>query len=245
MLHSNKEVRILEKIGLSNHESGVYLSLVESGPETVAGIARNAGINRPAVYKTLPTLIEKGLVSKGPRAHQQKYVAEDPDKLGMVLENTKAALEDYIPELKSIFHTLEKKPHVKYLEGPRGIRSVFDDLVASLKRGDVFYRYSSTSNLERAEKYMAKNYREIRDKKQLERFVITSERQAKSKKPRMEREIRTIPKEYDLFEYDITLLIYGNKIAYVDYNSETALIVENKIIADFQRMLFKLLYKKL
>jgi hypothetical protein len=52
---------------------------------------------------------------------------------------------------------------------------VFSDIINSLEAGDVFYRVSSERDVDLANKYLPKNYREIRDKKQLERYVIMSE----------------------------------------------------------------------
>ncbi len=43
---------------------------------------------------------------------------------------------------------------------------------------------------------------------------------------------RTIPGQSDIFEHNINLLIYDKKTAYLDLNSETAFIIENKNIAD-------------
>ena len=98
-------------------------------------------------------------------------------------------------------------------------------------------------------------YEKARDKKQLERFVITNKRSGDDKKQtegpegsrriKMEKAVKIIPPDYDLFEYNVTQLIYGNKIAFVDYNTETAVIIENPVIAKFQQKIFKLLFAKL
>jgi hypothetical protein len=68
---------------------------------------------------------------------------------------------------------------------------------------------------------------------------------AKHKKPRLERELIVIPEEIDEFEDDVFMSIYANKVAYIDFNSESSIIIENKQIADFQKKLFKLLFKSL
>ena len=44
---------------------------------------------------------------------------------------------------------------------------------------------------------------------------------------------------------EIEALAVPPKIAFVDYNTETAIIIENSTIAKFQERLFKLLYQKL
>ena len=58
-------------------------------------------------------------------------------------------------------------------------------------------------------------------------------------------QLRTIPKEFDLFEDNVSMVIYGNKTAHIDYNSKTSSVVESEKIARFQEKLFKLLWKKL
>ena len=93
--------------------------------------------------------------------------------------------------------------------------------------------------------YVPKNYQARRDAKRLERYVITNKSTLARKPSKLERAIRMIPHGTDLFAYDITQLIYWPKIAFVDYNTETSVIIENPIIAKFQERLFKLLYQRL
>jgi hypothetical protein len=54
-----------------------------------------------------------------------------------------------------------------------------------------------------------------------------------------------MPEDIGPFDYNITQIIYGNRVAFIDYNSETAMIIESKSIADFQTRIFKSLYKGL
>lgn len=237
--------QFLEKIGLDKDEAKIYLSLLGAGPETVSGVAKLSGLYRPVIYKLLPGLIERGLVSRVVAGKQKRYAAESPEKLETLAGEVAHAARRVIPELMSSFAAGGKKPVVKFLEGRNGLMSVFEDLVLSLKRGDIFYRYSAGRSVKQNERYLPPRYREIRDQKQLERFVITNEKTAAVKKPRLERGIKTIPKAYGLFDYDITQIIYGNKVAFVDYNTETALVIENPAIAEFQRKLFRILYDKL
>jgi hypothetical protein len=122
---------------------------------------------------------------------------------------------------------------------------VFSDIVNSLKAGDVFYRVSSEQDVELANKYLPKGYREMRDKKQLERYVIMSESGATQKTPRLERELITIPPELDEFEDNISLTIYGNKIAYIDFSSESSIIIEHSALVDFHKKMFRIMYMSL
>ena len=54
---------IFNKIGLNDKELKIYTSLIERGPLLIAQIAKQTGLHRPAIYKNLPNLISKGLVT--------------------------------------------------------------------------------------------------------------------------------------------------------------------------------------
>lgn len=59
-----KYEKILQKIGLSERESHIYIHLLENGLSTISDIAKRTGLHRPVIYQTLPTLEESGLVSR-------------------------------------------------------------------------------------------------------------------------------------------------------------------------------------
>lgn len=79
--------------------------------------------------------------------------------------------------------------------------------------------------------------------KEIQRCVITSETLAKTKRPRLERDIVTIPKHFDLFDDNVSKMIYGDKLAIIDYNTEMALIIENPLLARFEEKIFRFLFK--
>lgn len=236
---------LLRQLGLSKNATLVYLALLKSGPETIARIAINAGIERPLVYKALPELVKGGLMAKAPRGKRSYYSARSPGKLRELLSALTTSLEHTLPTLEERFALSGDRPHVTYLEGRTGIVSVYEDIIETLPRGGVFYRYSSGLGARKHEHYVPKDYRAKRDAKKLERYVITNKQTAARKSSRLERAVKSIPEGSDLFAYNVTELIYGTKTAFVDYNTESAIIIENPIIAKFQERLFKLLYQRL
>jgi sugar-specific transcriptional regulator TrmB len=234
---------ILRRLGLTTQEAAIYTALIENGAGTVSDIAKWSGLHRPIVYKHLTPLVEKGLIARSPRGKRTIFLAEPPEKLERLLEDIRLELSPVIQQLREMLPIEGKRPSMKYYVGKNGIRLVFADLVGTLKRGDTFYRYSSAR--ESRDAYLPRNYRQERDRKQLQRFVITNEMRARTKKTSLDRSVKTISGELGLFEQDVTQLIYGNKVAVIDYNSETAIVIESKIIAEFQRKLFTVLYRKL
>lgn len=238
--------KILEKIGLTKHESAIYLALVELGPSNISKISEKTTIHRPLIYKAIPSLIEKRLITESKRQKGTVYIAEPPNRLETLFDDLRIDFFEILPDLEDSYSNNEQKPKVRFLEGKDGTKRTFDDIVRSLNKGDVFYRYSSNKDgQEKKDKYVPRSYRSLRDSKQLQREVITNSQTAKHKVPRLERDIKIMPNDFGPFEHNVTETIYGNKVAFIDYNSETAMIIESRAIAEFQKHIFKMLYKKL
>ena len=134
----------------------------------------------------------------------------------------------------------------RIMRGKVRLRAVLKDLTASLQRGTAFYRISSRKADTDVEQYTPVDYRAERDRKKLEQFVITNSALKDGHfKKRIECLSKAVPRSENLFEENATQLIYGDKIAFVDYNTETAVIIENSTIARFQTSIFRLLFKRL
>ena len=93
--------------------------------------------------------------------------------------------------------------------------------------------------------YIPKWYKEQRDRKEIERYIIMTEKTASKKKPKLEREIKVLKKDDIEFNDNIIFTIYKNKTALIDFNSETSILIESKEISWFMEKVFKLLFKKL
>jgi len=235
----------ISQTGLSKKESAVYASLLDSGQQSLSDLHRSTQINRPALYEVLPRLERKSLVSKVKVKNRYQYVAESPRRL---LAEYQEQIELETQSLEELAQQFEKhdeqRPRVKYFEGDHGMEFVFDDVIYTLSVGAEFYRYSARRDIQ-TKRFEKTFYAKNRDKRKLERLVITSASKAKGKAPKLERSVRAIPEEFDLFEDNISLLIYGPKTAYIDYSSKTSFIIESEKIARFQYKLFRLLWKQL
>ena len=58
-----KHTEKLVKLGFSNNESRVYLSLIKLGSSKAGMIAKHAELDRSSTYNALKSLLQKGLVS--------------------------------------------------------------------------------------------------------------------------------------------------------------------------------------
>ncbi|KKQ35839.1 MAG: hypothetical protein US50_C0004G0028 [Candidatus Nomurabacteria bacterium GW2011_GWB1_37_5] len=241
----DKLEKILKNIGFNKTEIEIYIFLLKRGPSSVSQISRSLGIHRPIVYRTLDPLKEKGVITMSPKGKQKLYSAEKPEVIINILKDISSKFESLLPEIEDLYSKKIPQPEIKYMEGRKGIAYVFNDVVNNTKRGETFYRYTSEKDLKKVNSYLPKDYRERRDAKKLERLVISNPASGSQKRSRLERFIKFIPPECDQFEQNIIELIYGDKVAFIDLNSETSFIIENKSLAEFQKTIFKLLYKKL
>ncbi|MCK9272451.1 hypothetical protein M0P65_02790 [Candidatus Gracilibacteria bacterium] len=241
-----KFIPLLEGIGLPKNSALIYLTLLEHGKLTISDLTNFTSLHRVQLYRLLPYLLESGFVFVSVKGKKKYYSPASPSKINEAYKEMEERNKGNINQLLDKYSNLDKKPNVIYNQGAKGIRNIFSDIVDSQNKGDIFYRITSETDVEKInQQYLPKDYREKRDKKELERYVIMSSHAASIKKPRLERELRIIPKNIDDFQDNILMTIYANKVAFVDFNTETSILIENKDIADFQKKLFKLLFKSL
>ncbi len=236
---------IFKRLGFPKHADLIYNALCKSKDSLlVTTIAERAHVTRVAVYRCLPLLLDRGLIRTTRIGRRLYYNAENSrrlqDAITIADTNSGNLLKHYVQR-----HEKEVPESVRFLQGPSGIRKVFDEVISLTKTGDTFYRYTSERDLNKVNTYLSSTYRTLRDKKKIERLVISNPLSAKQKKSRLERFIKFIPSEADLFEQNIIQLVYNDRLAIIDLNTEQVVIIQNKQLADFQKVIFKLLYKRL
>ncbi len=150
---SSFETELL-KLGLSEKEALIYLTLLSHGPSSVRKLAGISGINRGTAYDCLKALKEHGLVSFFNEESKQCFVAEDPARLQELvvakqseLERSKASLDEMIPELRSLHDRGGDKPVSRYYEGSQGVRTILLDVLDSVEKSEQkeYCVYSSAS----------------------------------------------------------------------------------------------------
>jgi hypothetical protein len=147
-----------------------------------------------------------------------------------------------IPELIEIHHRTHAAPVLSIREGIEGIRSIHADLVDTLEENGIYYRYSSSRREYGARTlYVPDDYFEKQKSKCLERIVITSDERKHNRSENPHRELLTIPRDFDPFDDNITKIIYADKVAIIDYDSQTGWIIENERFARYEEKIFRLL----
>jgi sugar-specific transcriptional regulator TrmB len=236
---------ILAKLGIPEKAVTLYIDLLDHGRSSPSEIVARTGLHRPEVYRYLPFLIDKWLVVNSKTGKRQFFTAWSPEKIAELLSELEQNADYVIRGLHEKYIVMNQKPHVEYREGRKGVTAVFADIVSTLGDDETFYRVTSEVDVEKVNTYLPANYRTVRDKKKLQRYVIMSANAAKVKQKRLDRDLVVMPQSMDDFRDNVLMTIYGHKVAYIDFNTETAITIANPIIAEFQKKLFKLAYNSL
>lgn len=233
----------LTTLGLGNDDVLVYETLIRLGALSPTELCARTKLYRPIVYESLDLLLSKDLIGVVPVGKRKKYSPNSPKRLKELSNEYEKKITEEIIRLEELHTDTPHLPTITIRQGQNGIRSLYEELVTELKKGEIYYRYHSidTDNWKTG-KYVTERARKIRDAKQLERFVISNEANKKRKAQRPTRYMKVLPKKHDLFIHNVGQVMYGNKTAIIDYNTETATIIESEAITSFQKALFKALF---
>ena len=233
-------------LGFGDKEASVYLALLELGPSTTAEISRTAKINRTTGYDILESLVSDGLINPIGETKIQKFVAENPDKVIIFLENKIKQEEErlkqaynLLPELFSIYN-VEEKPKVKYYEGVERIKEAFEDTLTA-KIEIIGYAVGTDAFEAVGEEYL-RDYFKRRVSKNIKVRVIapddpdTLKVTAKDKEEL--RESYIVPR--DKFYFTTETNIYNNKVLIMSWKEKFAVMIESKEISDAQKKVFEL-----
>lgn len=102
----------LVKLGLSELEAKVYISLLKKNNFSATEIATITNINRTQTYDILSKLVKKGLCTEI-RGNKKKYIAVDPEKVLSALEKELEKKKQIAAELSSQLGEIYNGSHDK------------------------------------------------------------------------------------------------------------------------------------
>ncbi len=117
--------KILMDLGLSQNETKIYISLLETGFASPTKIAAASGIHRVNVYDSLTKLKEKGLVGEVTHEGKKSYQASPPENLHNIIKEKEIMLNKILPELQLANSLTKNEYHVQVFEGWDYIRNHF------------------------------------------------------------------------------------------------------------------------
>lgn len=113
-------------LGLSAHESAVYLALLTIGDSTTGPVIKHTQLHRQFVYTALERLEKKGLVSSVLRRNRKVFSASHPSILLQLEEQRRGELQSLIPALIGLQKQESEALQIRVL---RGREEFFNNLV--------------------------------------------------------------------------------------------------------------------
>jgi sugar-specific transcriptional regulator TrmB len=244
-------LELLVRLGLSDKEARVYLSLMELGEDTAQNIAEKSAVNRATTYVVLEKLMQLGLASTAERGKKTVFVAEDPSELANILEEQKRAIEsrrryldEALTELKAIYNANPDKPIVRYYEGGEGLEALDRYGMDQLPEGSELVGMAPVDMIEEQFPSRRKAAVDFRLKKKIKSRSIYTHRNgpiAASLDKEQLREAVFLPREVLPISNTIQLYTgWGVKFFNFDPANPFGVLVQNEEIARNMKELFEL-----
>lgn len=237
----------LQKIGLSDHEAIVYLSMLQLGTTTVLKVARRSGIKRTTIYSVIDSLTQRGLVTIAQRGFKKYYQAAPPEKLESIVEDGKRQFTAILPEIQALYNLGDTESFIKYYHGIESVKSVYESLLKEVKPGDD---YLIISNPERWHKLAPEFFSDFLARRSILPIKVRTlfedvpwGRKRKDQRIDKNQEIKFLPKGTNL---STNLVVIPTKVVVHQLLPPVmAIVIENKSIIQLHRETFEVMWKAL
>lgn len=234
----------LREIGLTSNETRIYLALLELGPSLASAITAKTNLNRSDVYDRLDKLIKKGLVSFVIKNNRKYFQAVSPESLLNYVQEKEEEfkqkeqkIRSILPELQKIGKTVKEKLEVSLYKDNAGIKTVLEDILATLRKGDELLAYGSDVKFYDVLRFYYPHFVKRRIKAGIRLKCILSE---ENRIALDLSDIRYVPKKYHL---PVGTAIYADKVViFLLKETPIAILIVNKDIAEGYRSYFRWLW---
>lgn len=237
---------LLVTLGLSQNESEVYLALLSLGEASVLELSRKIHKNRTHTYDLLHSLTEKGLVSYVILNNKQFFHAANPERLMGYLNDQeneikkqKELLKKELPEIIGLQSSIRQKTAVQMYRGKEGIKTIYNEILRSTKSYSIL---GATGTITQALEFYFPHHEKERVKQKISLKIIFNS-QLKGKEISQGRafcSMRFLPESYSS---PVPILLFNDKVVTLIWDELSAVVVENKKVAEAYRKYFELLWK--
>lgn len=231
---NDKYVQDLTKIGLTNGEARVYLSMVQIWPSKVGKIVETSRVSYSKIYNVLERLILKGLASYYIQNNIRYFQSLDPRELYQYIVKKENEIKEQKEQIAELVVNLSKHANSnkrstsEIFIGERSLRSAYTILLDGYKKGDIlryFYPYSDSH--ENATPFYSRFYKYQKSKGLIERGIINSDF-------KNSRHFKEIPKDVKLryvnFPLPGTIDIFADKLLIIDWKTITGILITSSEI---------------
>lgn len=119
----------LQDVGLSQHESTLYVVLLKSGGLPASAAAKEAGLRRTTAYPILQSLAQKGFVGVYVRRGRKVFIAERPQSVAGFFEKKLKSFTAAIPLLESLEKNKLQVSGLRFIETVDELKKFYDGIL--------------------------------------------------------------------------------------------------------------------
>lgn len=237
---------MLTEIGLKEIEAKIYLKLLEEDSILASNLARKLKLHRTSVYDTLDKLTNKGLASYFIKSGKKYFRATNPDRLLEIEEEKEMNLREFVTSLKNLKKPQQKEPLFEIYVGREGIKTIWEDILRGLKKGDEFLALA-TGKAPKILPYYMPQFHKRRIKAGIKlRIIYGDTKEEKERGDELSKMrgilVKYIPRQ---FTNPAATLIYDNKVAIILWSEDNlvASLAQSEEISASFRNYFETLWK--
>lgn len=247
---------LLNKIGLSNKASQVYLAIFELGKSQIGGIVKQVKQPRSTVFGFLDELHKKGLIKKDSFSRKTFYSAVDPKAFKELINferNKLAEKEQASDQLINLISPLFKNsnyhiPDIQFREGKAAIEKLLYQYEPKWREtygqsnDYTMWGYQDHTFVEQYKKWHEVSWKSRSDKEVIKLFSNAPGVKQQKKEKIIKREIRALPKGT---EFASSIWIHGDYILLAMTRNEPhyAVLIKDQFLSSNLRVVFQLLWK--
>ncbi|MEI6849654.1 MAG: helix-turn-helix domain-containing protein [archaeon] len=228
--------KTLSKIGLSQNEIKVYLTLNDNGSCKAGRVAKISKLDRSSTYNAIQMLLDKGFVSYVLVGKVKWFQAVGPKRILDYLKEQEEEIQSILPELQERHKRKKIEGQVRLFKGYKGVKSVFLDIV---RTGKDNYVFGSEGQFSLRMPTFAPQFDRMKKEKGIKTQLIL-------RKGRYELDGKTSEHRYlpNISESPAVTNIYGDKVAIIIWTDEPeGIIIENAAAAKAYKSYFDSMWK--
>jgi sugar-specific transcriptional regulator TrmB len=249
----NDKIKPLNKLGLSDKQAIIYLTLLELGEAKITDVAKKSNLKRPTVYLVIEELALLGLVSMIVNGKKKIYSAVHPKRIGELLDFRKNQFQNILPDLINIYGSGNRQPKIQFFEGADGVRQLYREVLSLLpQRNSEQLWLSNIHSVSEKFPEIINEYTRILNKfpKSRIREILfgkkTNNDYLKKFKIKLNPNHKIKYIKNNTLDEQTDQLILENRIIFFSINPELfALSIESPEIAKIQRFMFENLWKSI
>src|SRR3989338_5531194 len=234
----------LRDIGLSEKEATIYLASLSLGSSTVLKIARRSNMKRTTVYSVIDTLKEKGLIRIDLKGLKQKYIAENPEKLEVMLERRANEFQNKLPEFMALYKLKGEESTIKYYTGLEAMKNIYMDTLKEIKIHEDYLVIANQEKWYTLQSEFAQKFIEAQAKLKINICLLFQDspiaREQKKFEKNFNRKIKILPAGTPL---NVDTLLLPNKLIVLELTPPyMTVVIENKSLIELHREMFELIW---